>query len=430
MITSALFLALAPVCSPPLAPPGSVQEGRAGGEGRAQQGGREAGERARRAQGPRRRGAEDIFDDRAAAAAADRELEALGRRQGTRAWIEGEHDVSVDIWSSLPGVRYDLLETTWINMSANGAEDQDGWIVHHRLPRLVHVAPPGQGYLLSEFVTDSELGDDFASTYQRLVSDGEVAWAEMGGGAVRDPDAERRAQGLIAREQFLTLFPLALDGVQHRRAFLREESDGTRIVLFRLGRPLQLSEMESARDFALYLDGEDGRPTQFQFETLESQGFRNRFTLALDYDDWRRVPLSDEVRAAVRERLVEAWRAAHVAAWVAAQPDPTVADPPAAVRDARPDEELIHVPSEFLLPYRRYQGGIGARQLTELWLEDPVVEGLHDGALERPWMTGLLFGRPVRADFWDPPPAAPAPGPEGGGGSEEGDGPGEAGSQG
>ena len=352
-------------------------------------------------QGPRPNSAANAYTDPAARKRAMEDLELLGRRHGARAWVEDELGVSVDVWSSLPGLRFDLLETTWVNLDPTGASAEDNWMVHHRLPRLVHLQAASSGYMLSEYVTDSDMGDSYASVYQRMVSDGEVAWAESPQGPFREPVAEQRARGLVGRELLLSLFPLGLDAQKRRITFLRDEESGASVYMIKLTRPINIFEMESAKEFALYVDREDGLPIQLQFRTIESEGFD--YTVSLDFADWRHVPLTEQIRASLRTRLIEAWRAKRVEDWVAQQPDPEFADPPTELLEGEPAPESIMIPEELILPYRRYMGGIDAPQLTELWMEDPVLEALPPAALERPWLSGRLFGHPVRADFWDPP---------------------------
>jgi hypothetical protein len=192
--------------------------------------------------------------------------------------------------------------------------------------------------------------------------------------------------------------------VQPEVAYLRS-FEGADVHALRLARPLRVGDAETAREVALYLDPTSGVPLQWQFQSdyMRSSGQTSGYTLDFgEWERWHRVPIPAEVQEQLRQRLVEAWAEARLAARRATG---NGEEPSAEWLAQRPDPAQLHVPQEFRLPWKRLLGLDSGQQLTEFWLEQPAVVGLPEGALERPWMSGALWAAAERADHWDPPAA-------------------------
>lgn len=340
-------------------------------------------------------GYDRLFANESNVAAGRAGIEAMQRATGTAAWIEDEGGlVQVPVWESLPGLRYQLLETTWIAEQRSS----DRFRVHHRLPRLVHLMPETGGYVLTEVVYSSDDGEDYRASYQRVIVDGPISWTELDQRYERE--GENKARMLIAREHLFGTLPLCLSDLRAEVAEVRVGGD-LDCYAFRLRRPSLLGSTETVSELALYLDPETNLPVRWQFQTDDAIRVESDLVSLVEIKEMREVPLSDAVRAEVEERLVKAWRKARIAAWRA--DNGADAEPPAELVQAVPDAATVHVPESFMTPYRQLMSTDTSAVLKEFVYEEPVLVELPEGAFDRPWLTNVVWQSPVRADFWDPP---------------------------
>jgi hypothetical protein len=339
-------------------------------------------------------GLERHFRDPAAVEAGRAGLQRMLRAAGAAAWIgEGEERVQGDVWPSLPGLSYQLLETTY----QLEERDSDRWRVHHRLPRLVHLAPGDEGYVVTEVVASTASGKDYSATYQRAIVDGPVAWSEYAGKYTRD--GEYKSRMLITREQVFGTLPLCLSEQALEVASIRRD-DQAELLAVRLPRPSLLGATETVTELVLYVDPQSGLPLQWQFQSEEARNVRSDLRFIWDLVETRELALPEEVRADVERRLVEAWRAARVAAWRA---DGNQGDPPAAVTEALPDPRSVEIPTSVVIPAQQLMTTDVQTQYKEYLYERPQIGPLPGGALDRPWLTNEVWSSPTRADHWDPP---------------------------
>lgn len=334
------------------------------------------------------------FSDPAAVEAGRAGLSRLLRATGAAAWVEGsEPEIEVDVWSSLPGLRYQVLETTY-EYEGTGT---DRWHVHHRLPRLVHLAPGDEGYVLTEVVSSPRDGGDFNVTFQRAIVDGPVAWSELASTYTREGDLQSRM--LHMRESVLGAAPLCFPEVEIARI---RRDDSAELFAVRLPRPSMVSATESVRELVLYVDPSTGAPLQWQFQTDETVRVGGNVRIAWSVRGSRQVPLAPEVRADLERRLVEAWRAERIAAWRA---EGNEGEPPSAVAESRPPSDALRVPTAVTLPSVQLMSTQPASRIKRFEVEEAAFLPLPDGALDRPWLIGRVWTSPVHADFWDPPTA-------------------------
>ena len=363
--------------------------------------------RARRRQQTTPKETAKAFADAEALAAGVEGLEAIRRQSGTSAWVDDEATpVAIDVWDSLPGLRFQQLETVFFTSkkATNANDGSKKWKVHHRLPRLVHLVPGVGGYMNTEVVevttkADAALADaqSFSTKYQRLVVDKAVAWGEYAGAFSRD--GERNARVALAREQVFCGGPLAWSDIGLELALLEQDAETTTYA-GRLKRASGLTVRESFTDFRLYVERASGLPTQWQMQSVESLQGGVGLTSIVDVRERRELAIPEELRGAIEERLVAAWRAARVRAW---RMEGNEGEPPAAVASATPEAGAIHVPEAILIPTRMLLTTNIDLELRELAIELPQLIAAPDRAFERPWLTGEVWVDSPRADYWDPP---------------------------
>ncbi|MEO0649799.1 MAG: hypothetical protein AAFZ65_03870 [Planctomycetota bacterium] len=360
----------------------AVEGGRRQG-GRRRQGGARTG-----ASEPQRLGERSLADPDARAAGVEG-LAELKRELGAAAWIDVDGDrIQVDVWPSMRGFRYQELETTFV------PEERGGKMrVHYRTPRLVHVEPNANGYVRQEVVEESANKKQYFASYQRAVVDGQVAWGEAG--KHFDRNGADRSRAVVARELSLLSFPLGVSAVPHDVALVREDEQAV-VYALRFKRPLQVSDLERATDFVLFCDPETGEPLQWQYQTQVAVERESGVISAADIRELRRMPLDEELRAAVRSQLLEKWRKRRTAEWRAQgnTGEPPAFDPPA--------EGAIHIPTEVVLPARMLMSNDPEVQVREFRIEVREHLPLPEGALDRPWVTQEVWAEADRANFWDP----------------------------
>lgn len=248
-----------------------------------------------------------------------------------------------EAFDALPGLRYQVLETLF------AAEGQK-WRVHHRVPHLVHFTPAGDGFCKSEFVDMAQEGP----LYRRHVLHDNVAWGELRGQYDRSPQVVAQAETALRRELFLATVPFSLAGhgaqTQFRRA---EQVDGRtlHVYMLRLQVPVVLESVEEISEFLLFVDPQNKRVAQLKW----------RFS---GDDRWTEDPF--------------VW--AHV------------------------DFEGERRVGGVTLPHERTYWRAETSLYHHYVVEDPQAVELPGPALRRPWIAGVVYDTPDRADHWDPPP--------------------------
>ncbi|MFT5283969.1 MAG: hypothetical protein ACI8TQ_000120 [Planctomycetota bacterium] len=258
-----------------------------------------------------------------------------------------------DAYMKLGGFRYDLLNRSKMNTG----KGKNPWRVHHYEPRLVHLNTEASGYIYAEFAKPSLTGPDF----QREVKFGEIAWREVRGNYTRTPKGERTATTSVRMERFTGTMPFSLRSMNCKMAFMREEKSevGT----------LEMYAVQMSKVMML----------NYYPWMVEEYGIVDEFHLLVDPAENRVVQLQFNF------------------------PDDTVRKAPYLRWWTMDFEGAIKLGENCVLPHKRFRWLSGWNEITEMWMEDVVVERISPKALRRPWQADGVYAMTIRCDFWDPP---------------------------
>ena len=333
----------------------------------------------------------------------------------------GDEDepVEASAWRYLPGLRYQILETK----RGMSRPESGRWETHYFLPRLVHVAPSGEGYLNSEYASlpmKATVAPE--PLYYREVATDAATWVEVNGlSADRNQEKASQARGRFDRELFLSLMPHGLSLLGVRAAWVEDqeyEDETIGVYLVRLPRDVMFAEHDRIRLFQLYVRKNDWTPLQARCQPgghkrgeaiCDFEGSVELLVGEAELDHARRVWVSEQVL-----RLADAGRLELDAAG-----QPVVASELLADLERR--AEGLVMPEMVRVPKRHYLLEEGAFERLDFDKAEAAFAQLEPEALAKPWLVGSVWTDAPRADHWDPPaeedggagPGSPEQGAEG-----------------
>lgn len=387
------------------ATPEKPAEGQAGAPSTGQAGGQAGkGQNAKQgARGKRERKGDArtyLFDARLGDAEAlakgsamlERALEAAGGLVRLPASEAGQPDVlRLPLLRILPGLRYQQLETTYAYLPAVSEDLQ----VHHLVPRSVHLGQGTNGYLYSELVRFQEQQTSFQAEYRREVVAGAAAWFEVDGRYSRAEPGSTRARQNFERELVFGLWPHGIALLDAKVAFMEQQVvNGVNlgVYLVRLPNKVRGKPIDEVQDLLVYVDESAPRIIQAIYYDINPS---LRRSVVSEPEGLVQLTLSEAVQAGVRASFV-GWRLEQLGG-----------DTPEFRAQAEAEAARLVLPQTFGFPQAWSLAEDYSSDLIRLEVAAALFDPLDPLAVARPWQTNQTYAGAPRADFWDPPSAAP-----------------------
>ena len=332
-----------------------------------------------------------LLRDKEALAAGQVAIDKLLRANGGLVEVGALDDKALPLFSILPGLRYDLLETK----RTETIEGSNEWRVDNYVPRMIHSAPNGDAYVYSEYAGSSgENETDMFASFRRDIMTSDRAWAETDGRLLQRGDARvaSAARSLVTRELLFGLMPHGLALGRSKLALLRvdETSRGNvGVYAMRLDQPVDLLQAELANDFLLYVDTD-----QWTVLGATYTGFGLARPRIVNYD------IVQDIDIAIGEGTKEAIRTVYAQRRTAELSNRGEEVDPAAVEA---EAASLKFPTAFRLPYLRVVHERRARFEILHQIEDVVFDEFPAAAVLPPWHGQQVWRPPYHADHWDPP---------------------------